>query len=61
MRVATEALPYENPKLSVVAVTSLTGKDFASALERASALSGVTLIEGKAVEPPGLNSDVPRF
>jgi hypothetical protein len=35
VRAATEALPYENPKLSAMAVTSLNANDFASALDRA--------------------------
>jgi hypothetical protein len=51
IRCATECLPFENPKLSAVAVASLTGNDFASALERAIARSGSKLIEAKTVEP----------
>ena len=34
-RCAIEALPYENPRVSAVAVTHMNGQDFASALERA--------------------------
>jgi hypothetical protein len=50
MRAATEALPYENPKLSAIAVASMTGNEFAARLERAIMRSG-KLIEAKAVEP----------
>jgi hypothetical protein len=52
IRSAAEALPYENPKLSAMAVTSLSGNDFAAALDRAIARSGKAplLIEAK-VEP----------
>jgi hypothetical protein len=52
MRAATEALPYENPKLSAVAVASMTGNEFALRLDRAIARSGAKLIEAKAVERP---------
>jgi hypothetical protein len=48
---ARKALPYENPKLSAMAVASLSGNDFAKALDRAIMRSG-KLIEAKAVEPP---------
>jgi hypothetical protein len=34
MRAAIESLPYENPKLSAMAVTSMTGNDFARALDK---------------------------
>jgi hypothetical protein len=51
IRCAVEALPYENPKLSAMAVTSLNGNDFARALDRAIMRSG-KLIEAKAIEPP---------
>ena len=34
MRAAIESLPYEVPKLSAMAVTSMTGNDFARALDR---------------------------
>jgi hypothetical protein len=52
MRAAIEALPYENPKLSAIAVNYMSGDSFAAKLERAIARSGVRLIEAKAVEPP---------
>jgi hypothetical protein len=53
MRAATEALPFESPKLRAVAVASLTGKDFAAALDRAITRSrSVPMIEAKAIEPP---------
>ena len=35
MRAAIEALPYETPKLTAVAVGHLTGEDFYNRLERA--------------------------
>src|SRR5262245_34206468 len=35
IRSAVEALPYENPRVSAVAVSHMNGNDFASALERA--------------------------
>ena len=52
IRCATECLPFENPKLSAVAVASMNGNDFASALDRAIARSSVKLIEAEAVETP---------
>jgi hypothetical protein len=39
MRAAIEALPYENPKLSAVALTSMSEHYFALRLERAIARS----------------------
>ncbi len=51
MRAAIESLPFENPKLSAVAVDYMAGQDFASRLERAIARSnGARLIEAKAIE-----------
>jgi hypothetical protein len=38
-RCAIEALAYENPKVSAVAVSHMTGNDFAAALDRAIARS----------------------
>jgi len=35
MRAAIESLPYENPKVSAIAISHMNGNDFASALERA--------------------------
>ena len=35
MRAAIECLPFENPKVSAVAISHMNGQDFASALERA--------------------------
>ena len=35
MRAAIEAMPFETPRVSAVAVGYLTGSDFASRLERA--------------------------
>ncbi len=51
MRAAIEALPYEAPKLSAVAVGYITGEDFASRLERALQRSnGARLIEGRVID-----------
>jgi hypothetical protein len=52
IRCATEALPYENPKLSAVAVGYMSADNFAARLDRAIARSGKgpVLIEAKAVE-----------
>jgi len=54
MRAAIEVLPFEEPKLSAVAVGHLTGQDFAAALERAihRSLAGkpIKLIEAQAIE-----------
>jgi hypothetical protein len=51
MRAAIESLPYENPKLSAVAVGHLTGEDFYNRLERAINRSeNASLIEGRAVQ-----------
>ena len=55
MRAAIEALPFEAPKLSAVAVSSMSGADFAERLERAIARSGVNVsrtIDAKAVALP---------
>ena len=49
IRCATEALPYENPKLSAVALASMDANDFAARLDRAIMRSG-KLTEGKALE-----------
>ena len=50
MRAAIESLPYENPKLSEVAVGHLTAQDFYSRLERAINRSErARLIDGRAI------------
>jgi hypothetical protein len=50
LRSAIEALPYENPRLSAVAVGHLTGEDFYSRLDRAIERSDrAKLIEGHAI------------
>jgi hypothetical protein len=51
IRCATEALPYENPKLSAVAVRYMSADSFAARLDKAIARSGVKLIEAKVGEP----------
>jgi hypothetical protein len=49
MRAAIERLPYENPRMSAVAVSYLDGSTFAEKLERAIARSDrAKLIEGRA-------------
>src|SRR5262249_17224115 len=51
IRAAVEALPYENPGLSAVAVGRLTGDDFASRLDRAvEASNRAKLIEGRVID-----------
>ena len=48
IRAAIGALPFENPKLSAVAVTNMNGRDFADRLDRA--------IERSAMAAPGQSS-----
>jgi hypothetical protein len=49
-------------KLSAVAVASLTGKDFAAALDRAISRSrSVPMIEAKAVEPSPAEESASSF
>jgi|SRR6516162_5167804 len=50
MRAAIEALPYETPKLTAVAVGHLTGEDFYNRLERAVNRTNAKLIEGSVVQ-----------
>jgi hypothetical protein len=51
IRAAVEALPYENPRLTAVAVGRLTGEDFATRLDRAvEASNRAKLIEGRVIE-----------
>jgi hypothetical protein len=56
LRAAIEALPFEQPKLSAIATTSMNGQDFASMLERAIERSGkvreVKMIEGTCEPAP---------
>ena len=50
MRAAIESLPFEVPKLTAVALSSMTAQDFASRLERTLTRSeGARLIEGTAI------------
>ena len=63
MRAAIECLPFENPKVSAVAISHMDGQDFASALERAIERSGIKptpLPAPKVIEhhaPPELPAD----
>ena len=50
LRAAIESLPYENPKLTAVAVGHLTGEDFYNRLERAVNRTNAKLIEGRAMQ-----------
>jgi hypothetical protein len=54
LRAAIEALPYEHPKLSAVAVGHFTGQDFAARLDRAiqrsAAGAPLKLIEAQVVQ-----------
>jgi hypothetical protein len=51
LRAAIESLPYENPKITAVAVGHLTGEDFYNRLERAIAANQkAKLIEGRVIE-----------
>jgi hypothetical protein len=48
---ATEALPFEHPRMSAVAVGYLTANDFATRLDRAlEASNRAKLIEGRVIE-----------
>jgi hypothetical protein len=53
MRAAIESLPYEQPRLSAVAVGYLTGETFAErldrAIERSAAARPIKLIEARAI------------
>jgi len=52
MRAAAVALPFEAPKLSAIATTSMSVNDFASALDRAIARS-VKVIEAAPADGGG--------
>jgi hypothetical protein len=70
-RCAIESLPYETPKLSATAITTMDGKSFADALERAiirsqsphvvnaPALSAPTIVDPSELEKP--NARYRRF
>jgi hypothetical protein len=45
-------LPFETPKLGVVATTNMTSEDFATMLDRAIARSQVRVIEHRQDETP---------
>ena len=54
MRAARECLPYENPRLSAMAITSMDEHSFARALDRAIARSnGARVIEHRSDEGRG--------
>jgi hypothetical protein len=58
MRAAIESLPYENPKITAVAVGHLTSEDFYNRLERAiEASQRARVIEGKAIPSTEDNSN----
>jgi hypothetical protein len=54
-RAAEACLPFERPKLGVVATTNLNADDFASMLDRAISRSQVQLIEHCQDESPKLS------
>jgi hypothetical protein len=51
MRAAIESLPYENPKLSAVAIASMNERDFALRLERCIERSNRAKLIEASVEP----------
>jgi hypothetical protein len=51
VRCAVEALAHEYPRVSAVAVTSMSGQSFAEALDRAIARSKAPLLLNGPVEP----------
>jgi hypothetical protein len=68
VRCAIEALPFENPKVSAVAISHMTGNDFASALDRAIerskaplALNAPAIIEHDPAELKKPNARYRRF
>lgn len=52
LRAAIEAPPFESPKLSAIAVGSMTAQDFAARLEQAVARSGKTIDAKPLALPP---------
>jgi hypothetical protein len=60
MRAAIEALPFEVPKLSAAAITTMDEKSFAAALDRAIERSkGPPLLNGKVEPLPREQSKTP--
>src|SRR5260370_17834975 len=51
-RAAIECLPFETPKLGVVATTTMNADDFASMLDRAIQRSGMKVIEHQPAPSP---------
>ena len=62
-RAAEACLPFETPKLGVVATTTMNSDDFASMLDKAISRSQVKLIEHQPAPTPAPPnpSPVPRF
>jgi hypothetical protein len=56
MRAAKEALPYETPKLTAIAVGHLTKEDFQAKLQRAIDRSGVEQVD--QIQGPGVVQQV---
>jgi hypothetical protein len=58
-RAAIECLPFETPKLGVMATTNMSTDDFATMLDRAIARSqvGLKLIEHRPAEGEGTNGE----
>src|SRR6516165_1746837 len=49
MRAAIESLPYENAKITAVAIGKLTGQDFYTRLEKAVRIQAAGLIEAQVI------------
>jgi len=49
MRAAIESLPYENAKITAVAIGKLTGQDFYTRLEKAVRIQEARLIEAQVI------------
>ncbi len=58
-RAAIECLPFETPKLGVVATTTMNADDFATLLDKAIARSGMKQIEATPAPAPSPPSPPP--